>query len=33
MEEDCFPNEYRTYVKNNVIEATEVVMYTKVKLF
>jgi len=33
MEEDCSPTEYRSYVKNNVIEATELVTYTKVKLF
>jgi hypothetical protein len=33
MEEDCSPTEYRTYVKNNVIAATELVTYTKVKLF
>lgn len=33
MGEDCYPTEYRTYVENNVIWATEVVTYTKVKLF
>ena len=33
MEEDCFPAEYRTCFKNDVIEATEVATYTTVKLF
>jgi hypothetical protein len=33
MVADCFSTEHITYVKNNVTEATEVVTYTKVKLF